>query len=150
MLLGLALQEEGRNDCRGKHLSVRLMGSLGEKGLEGPWQCESSLHRGGEAPRFPRPPKEKREHWGEIYAGVYPHEGFPTQRYKWGQDMKDARSQLSVHPRGALPAPAQRLRRISPFHLALLGSATAEGKAAIVRASSVLFRTEGRLPQSVV
>lgn len=32
VLLGLALWEEGRSDCRGKHLSVQLMGSLGEEG----------------------------------------------------------------------------------------------------------------------
>ena len=35
VLLGLALGEEGRNDCCGKYLWVQLMGSRGE-GLEGP------------------------------------------------------------------------------------------------------------------
>ena len=67
------------------------------------------MNCGGEAPCFPWPPKEKREHWGEIYSGVYPHEGFRTQRFKWGQDMKDARSQLSIQAHRALPAPAHHV-----------------------------------------
>lgn len=54
------------------------------------------MHGGEEVPCFPRPPKEKREGWGEISGGVYPHKGFPMQHFEWGQDTEDAWSQLPL------------------------------------------------------
>lgn len=134
----LVLWEEGRNECCGKHLSLQLMCSLG-RGAEGPWRWKSSGHHGWEAPRVPRPPKEKYECWGEIYGGFYPHEGFPTQRFKWGQGMKDAWSQLSIRPRGSLPAQHSVLCRIIPFCLAVLRSVTAEGNAVIAQNKASSF-----------
>lgn len=142
VLLGLASREEGRNGCCGKHLSVQLMGSLG-RGAGGPWRWKSSAHRGWEAPRVPWPPKEKCERRGEIYGGVYPREEFPTQRFKWGLDLRDAWPQLSARPRGSLPAQLSALCRIIPFCLAVLGSVAAEGSAVIAQNKAPSF-AEGK------
>lgn len=117
------------------------MGS-GGAGPEGAWQRGSSVLRGGEAPRVPWPPK-KWEQPDEIRGGVYPHEGFPTQRFKWGRDMKDARSQLAV---GAAEPCLPQLSppgRASPFRRALLGSATVEGRADKAQSQAVVVSTQG-------